>query len=292
MRTHARLCLLAATFVLLAALAPGLTAIAAGGPPGGFTIPGGSTASFTDAQFAACNHLSWGYQLNGGPNHVQATKLVGCFSQSAPDVTIGPFTTPMTLRVFLTDDTCNFTYYSDGLPVDHVVVEGSNPYSLRFADAGGFCERTTSTFNNFTGSNFHVDLAISGGPAFAPGGGSFVIGDKNAVIGKSVTFWSAQWWAKLNSLSGGKAPASFKGFARIPLTPACGIRWSTAPGNSTPPPHGPLPALMGVIVTSAASKNGSGISGNTVHIVIVRTNPGYASNPGHKGTGTVVAVVC
>jgi len=49
---------------------------------------------------------------------------------------------------------------------------------------------------------------------------------------------------------------------------------------------------MGVIATSSSTQNGSAISGNTVHIVIVQTNPGYAPDSGHAGTGTVVAVVC
>jgi hypothetical protein len=127
--------------------------------------------------------------------------------------------------------------------------------------------------------------------SFAPGGGSFVIGDNNAAVGSSVTFWGAQW-ARDNSLSGGKAPNSFKGFAENPTTPTCGAVWSADPGNSTPPPAGPLPDFMAVIVTSSADKSGSTISGNIVHIVIVKTNPGYEPNPGHAGTGTVVAVVC
>jgi len=127
--------------------------------------------------------------------------------------------------------------------------------------------------------------------AFAPGGGSFVIGDKNAATGTAVTFWGAQWW-KLNSLSGGSAPASFKGFALNPKQPACGRGWSTDPGNSTPPPNGPLPADMGVIVSSKITQSGSQISGNTVHIVVVKTNPGYQPDPGHPGTGTVEAQVC
>ena len=126
---------------------------------------------------------------------------------------------------------------------------------------------------------------------FAPGGGSFVIGNQNAAIGSSVTFWGAQW-AKRNSLTGGPAPRSFKGFAKTPNTPSCGAAWSAAPGNSSPPPAGPLPPLMGVIVTSSAGKGGPTISGNTVHIVVVRTAPGYGPNPGHAGTGAVVAVVC
>jgi hypothetical protein len=467
--------------------------ITVGRPP--FIIPAGDTATFTNVQFGACNSLTWGYQLNGGANQAQFTFPGGCGTGSGPDVTIGPFATSVTLLVFLTDNHCVITYNSDGTPVNHVIVSGSNPYSLRFADAGGFCEKKTTTLNNFDGFNFHVDLAIAdqpitatgtdisateggafsgtvatftdpttfstsgeytatidwgdgssspadgqpvtisgnpggpfivkgshsyreegkyavkvhitdtdgtnaadatspatvldaaltaspacsatsplsyngltatftdaagpsfgtlsdfsatttinwgdgtttaalvsgnnGGPytvsgshtyattgyftittsindvggatatasctvltfAFAPGGGSFVIGDKNAGVGTSVTFWGAQW-AKDNSLSGGPAPRSFKGFAENPTTPTCGAGWTADPGNSTPPPDGPLPAYMAVIVTSSADKSGSTISGSTVHIVIVKTNPGYAPNPGHAGTGTVVAVVC
>jgi hypothetical protein len=127
--------------------------------------------------------------------------------------------------------------------------------------------------------------------AFAPGGGAFVIGNKDVVVGNSVMFWGAQW-AKVNSLSGGPAPRSFKGFAESPNTPSCGAVWGADPGNSSPPPDGPLPALMGVIVTSSSAKSGPRISGNIVQIVVVRTNPGYAANPGHAGTGTVVAVLC
>ena len=44
--------------------------------------------------------------------------------------------------------------------------------------------------------------------SFAPGGGTFVVGNQSAT--GSVTFWGAQWW-KRNSLSGGAAPAAFKG---------------------------------------------------------------------------------
>ena len=127
--------------------------------------------------------------------------------------------------------------------------------------------------------------------AFAPGGGSFVIGDANSALGTHVEFWGAQWW-KENSLSGGTAPASFKGFAESPPAPSCGTDWSTDPGNSAPPPDGPLPADMGIIVSSKIIKSGSQISGNTVHIIVVKTDPGYQPNPGHAGTGTVEAQVC
>jgi Bacterial Ig-like domain (group 1) len=120
--------------------------------------------------------------------------------------------------------------------------------------------------------------------------GSFVIGDhQNSAIGNSVTFWDSTWLQD-NSLASG--PHSFKGFAQNPTTPSCGVGWSADTGNSTPPPAGPLPAFMGVIVTSSATQSGSTVSGNTVHIVIVQTNPGYAPDPGHAGTGKVVATFC
>ena len=49
---------------------------------------------------------------------------------------------------------------------------------------------------------------------------------------------------------------------------------------------------MGVIVSSSVTKKGSAISGNVRKLVVVKTNPGYGPNPGHAGTGTVVAVIC
>lgn len=165
---------------------------------------------------------------------------------------------------------------------------------------------TVSGTHTYTSTGSHavgVTIADDGGSkasatgcqvvvyAFAPGGGSFVIGDRNSAQGSSVEFWGAQW-AKNNSLSGGPAPAAFKGFALQPTTPACGATWTTGPGNSPPPPSAPLPAYMAVIVTSQASQSGTTISGNTIHVVVVRTNPGYQPDPGHPGTGTVVAQIC
>jgi hypothetical protein len=49
---------------------------------------------------------------------------------------------------------------------------------------------------------------------------------------------------------------------------------------------------MPVLVSSSISQVGTTIMGNTPNIVIVKTNSGYAANPGHAGTGTVVAVLC
>jgi hypothetical protein len=121
------------------------------------------------------------------------------------------------------------------------------------------------------------------------GGGAFVIGDQSQT--GTVTFWGSQW-ASTNKVSGGAAPSSFKGFAKYPAAPTCGATFTTDPGNSAPPPNGPLPTYMSVIVTSKVTKSGSTISGTIVKIVIVKTNAGYDSDPGHPGTATVVATIC
>jgi uncharacterized repeat protein (TIGR01451 family) len=127
--------------------------------------------------------------------------------------------------------------------------------------------------------------------AFVPGAGTgaFVVGDKSAT--GSVQFWGSQW-STLNALSGGPAPSAFKGFARDTAAPTCGGAWATDPGNSAPPPDGPLPAYMGVVVTSSTTTTGSQISGTVAHIVVVRTDTGYDAKVGHPGTGTVIATVC
>ena len=127
--------------------------------------------------------------------------------------------------------------------------------------------------------------------AYAAGTGGFVIGDTNAVVGQQVTFWGAQW-STLNTLSGGGANASFKGFANTTSTApvAAGGTWTSGPGNSSGAPAS-VPTYMAVIVSSTVTKSGSTISGNIPKMVVVRTDAGYANNPGHDGTGTVVAVI-
>jgi hypothetical protein len=142
---------------------------------------------------------------------------------------------------------------------------------------------------NHTGSSGSASFTIvsSAPPVF-----NFVIGDNNAIVGNQVTFWGSQW-ASLNSLSGGAAPSSFKGFANATSTePAtCGGTWTGESGSSSAPPA-TLPDYITVIVSSSVSKNGSAISGDIRKLVVVKTNAGYVPDPSHAGTGTVVSVVC
>ena len=147
---------------------------------------------------------------------------------------------------------------------------------------------------NFTSDGFYRS-ASAGANALVYenlASGAFVIGDTSASLGASVTFWGAQW-ANTNSLSGGPAPNSFKGFGEtLGVTPAaCGSTWSTDTGNSSGPPAA-VPAYVAVLVTSSVSQSGSVVSGSVSEIVVVKTNPGYLNDPGDPGTGTVVAVLC
>jgi hypothetical protein len=125
---------------------------------------------------------------------------------------------------------------------------------------------------------------------FAPtgdGSGAFVIGDRTAAVGSTVTFWGAQW-SKRNPLSGGAAPDAFKGYAAAftgGRGPACGARWTTVPGNSAPPPS-TIPRYMGVVVSAAMGRSGSAISGDVTRIVVDLPAPLGPSRPTHVPLGT------
>jgi hypothetical protein len=176
---------------------------------------------------------------------------------------------------------CNGTTDAAGKASCTVVVNqplGPNVVSASFAGTA-----------NYLASSASANVLVY---AFPAGGVNFVVGDSSARVGSNVTFWGAQWW-KLNSVSGGAAPAAFKGYVSRPgaAAPSCGASWSTDPGNSSQPPSA-IPSYMAVIVSSAVSQSGSNISGNVVQIAIVKTDAGYQANPGHAGTGVVVAVLC
>ena len=126
----------------------------------------------------------------------------------------------------------------------------------------------------------------------------FVVGDvEKHGVGDAMNFWGAQWWMN-NQMSGRVTPgvASFKGYALDvdlsgPTTPGCGGTWSTRPGNSAPPPD-TIPTFVAIIVTDSVVKRGPAIGGTIKEILVVHQDGGYSSNPGHRGNGPVVAVVC
>jgi hypothetical protein len=146
-----------------------------------------------------------------------------------------------------------------------------------------------ASVSNLAGSINSNTVTVTWTVPFASGG-AFVISDLADASGGSVYWWGAQWWKK-DHLSSGLAPASFKGYEIGNASPWCGSSWTTRPGNSPHPPS-TVPGLMAVIVASHITKRGPVISGDIVHIVLVQTNPGYGPNPGHPGTGTIVATLC
>lgn len=169
----------------------------------------------------------------------------------------------------------------------------SASHTVTAAEAAAGSVSNTATASSNEAADVQSSLSIP--VEIAAVGGTFVVGDltvgpMSGAVGEAVTFWGAQWW-KLNALSGGTGPAAFKGFEDSTAPPTCGATWTTDPGNSTPPPAS-IPPYMAIIVASNVTKSGSSISGDILHVVIVKTNSGYQGNPGHAGTGTIVSVVC
>jgi hypothetical protein len=154
-------------------------------------------------------------------------------------------------------------------------------------------ERTDTTTATYEGDESHegskdtTAVAVISPTTLARG--AFVIGDNSATIGASVTFYEAEW-SSFNSLSGGSAPASFKGFAESSAsTPTCGEKWTSKPGTSSAPPAA-VPEYMEVVVAGNITKSGATISGNAPEVAVVKSNPGYS--PANSGTGKVIAVAC
>ena len=129
--------------------------------------------------------------------------------------------------------------------------------------------------------------------SYLPAGGGFALGDQavgSATPSTTLTWWGSKW-AKLNPLSGGAAPASFKGFAQTfrngsttVTDPVCGGTW-TGPTDAGAALPSSVPAYMAVVVPNKVTQSGSTISGNVAKVVIVKTNPGYQPDPAIRAPG-------
>jgi VCBS repeat-containing protein len=109
-----------------------------------------------------------------------------------------------------------------------------------------------------------------------PAGGAFVVGDLSA--SGEVTFWSDAWWLA-NRLSGGPAPASFKGFVE-----PWGLGWVSSPGFGHAPAG--VPEWMGVLVADSVRKDGSTIGVDATRVIVVHVE---AYDRTLEGRGLVVA---
>jgi len=256
--------------------------------------------ALTDLYPVGTTTITWTATDNLG-NTTSCPQTVTVTNPAPAVIITGPITpqevnTPVNLTATFTDnaaDTHTAVWTIDGLPQSGIVDETTHTVTATHTFTTLGVHAVSVTLTDDCGQVGTTDISILiYAFATAPANGSFVIGNGNAAVGSQVTFWGSQW-AKQNSLSGGAAPSSFNGFANRTSSspPNCGGSWTTDPGNSSNPPS-TIPEYIGVFVTSSITKSSSTISGNIRQMVIVKTNPGYDDNPGHAGTGTVVAVIC
>jgi hypothetical protein len=228
---------------------------------------------------------------------VTKEETVTKFTSGSPTVT--PVGNPVTLSATLKED--GVTGISGRIVIITLGTGVAAQSCSGTTDAAGLATCTIAVVNQALGPNT-VAASFAGDTFYLPSSdseaitvfaflskGSMVIGDMNAGVGSSIEFWGAQW-AKKNSLSGGPAPDSFKGFADA-APQACGGNWSSGPGDSSDPPA-TVPSYMGVIASSSTTQSGDALSGNVPMIVVVKTDRGYGPSPGREGTGTVVAKFC
>jgi len=155
-------------------------------------------------------------------------------------------------------------------------------YALRAAFAGdGYYQAASATAQTLYAYQ-PTQFVIWGGNPPIPSGQP-----ANVAVGQDYTFCGAQW---AKQVTGGdfRGNSSFKGYADS----VTGGTWTGSSGNSGNPPAS-APSYIGVIVTTQATKSGGTTSGNVAEIAVLQVdNPAsYAPNPGHAGTGTLVAIV-
>ena len=118
------------------------------------------TQTFSDILLGACNNVTIGYEIDGVMTDVYS-KPYGCFGQTVPSFTLNTLSN-QTVRIYLRDDFCGDVYFEDG---NHGAVTGTNPYLIRIADSGGFCERGPSVpwvpINDQQPGNLNVTKTVS-----------------------------------------------------------------------------------------------------------------------------------
>lgn len=165
----------------------GLTAIfattqVASATTGDFAIPVGGSLTISGAGFSACDPLTYGYELNAdGTLHSIASKDNTCEGPAATPIagtTIGPVTSPTTVRIYLTDSYNSespATFYSDDTSaVSHALVSGSGPYTVDifdtdFGSCGTSCGRLLPKGQgNVTMTVTIAPPPLTGSPAVVP----------------------------------------------------------------------------------------------------------------------------
>jgi PKD repeat protein len=215
-------------------------------------------------------------------------------------VTVGPRTSSLAVKTNPTLDVATATVAAQLRDVVDAPSARLQGHDLTFAAGGTTCTAATNAAGDasctlpaaalalgpstvtvqFGGDTLYSASSATGQVVVygTPSGGLFVVGDRSAT--GTVTFWSPSWWL-LNTLSGGPAPPSFKGFA----TGAPG-GWIASPGYDLSPAD--VPEWMAALVANLVEKDGSSISLSTSRMVVVHVD---AYDPRLIGRGTVVATI-
>jgi hypothetical protein len=149
---------------------------------------------------------------------------------------------------------------------------------------------------NFAGDAFYRPSTAAAQTLFVFQPTQFVIWGGNlpnltdaVKVGQDYVFWGAQWATQVQA-GDFQANPSFKGFAE--QVDAGSATWTSRPGNSSDPPPA-IANYISVIVATHAAKNGPVVSGNIAERVVLKVDDptAYQPNPGHPGSGVMVAVV-
>jgi PKD domain/Bacterial Ig domain len=222
-------------------------------------------------------------------------------SSDSAIVTVGPRASSLTLTTNPTLDVMKATVTATlGDAVDPASARLKG-HAVRFQAGGAACATTSSATGDvsctlpavalalgplaltvrFDGDALYAGSIVTG-PVLVyaiPAGGIFTVGDGSAT--GRVTFWSASWWL-LNTLSGGPAPASFKGFATNHVDGG----WLASPGFD----HAPIviPEWMAVLVATRVAKEAETIAVAATRMVVVHVE---TYDAGLVGQGAVVATI-
>ena len=254
------------------------------------------TASFTGDTSKAPQLLA-----SSGSNNYVVTPEETAIAYTGPSIAVSGM--PIVLSANLTTDGSPL----GGRAVLMTLGSGSTAQSCTgTTNAAGYASCTIANVNQtagsvpitvaFAGDTYYRPASASGTEttASAPDAGGFVVGNVTAgapTLGTTVDFWGSQYW-KNNQFSGVvNAPASMKGYIDNAPGFACGVNWTSDPGNSSHPPS-TIPVNMVVVVSSSITQSGSVESGDIKHLVVVSVTPGYGPAPGHDGWGKIIGTIC
>lgn len=260
--------------------------------------------SFTSAgPWASCPATGWSGSVGEGRHTVwvDATDRAGNRDRTPASYTWLVDTTPPRIdwtKVFLVDGKA---VVLGGAATDPAGSGGATASGVQStvcvpATAGGIaCTITDRAGNVFTATNRSVVVAAGVGDT------SFVVGDMRPdkrtllAVGDAAYFWGSQW-ENHNWMSADQDHDAFKGYADTLVRSAAGAatNWTTKAGNSKPPAK--VPTYLVVLVSSSIGKtqdptkrNSSSPYGNVIKRAIVLVDSKYSNNPGHVGTGKIVA---